>query len=272
MVLEELYTYPIKSTHRITHIQAWVEPWGLDGDRRWMAVNYDGKFMTQREFPRLSLIQAVPIQQSQLLLVAPDSPHVIVHTPDESAPMVNVRIWGDSVVARLASEMVNSWLSTFLDHQTRLVYMHDTQSRFADSEYTQSGTTVSFSDGYPLLCTSKVSLQELNKKMREPLPMGRFRPNVVVTGDQPFGEDMWKRIQIGEITFSVVKSCHRCVITTVDQDTAMQGKEPLRTLSRFRKRDGSVYFGENLVPENSGLIRRGDPVKVIEFRSKNDLR
>jgi len=267
MVLEQLYTYPIKSTHRITHIQALVKPWGLEGDRRWMLVNMDGKFITQREFPCLSLIQAIPNGHGQLFLTAAGYSPVVVHSPDQSAPVLRVKVWGDIVPARLASEIVNSWVSTFLGHPTHLVYMHDSQSRYADRKYTKLGTTVSFSDGYPLLCTTKCSLQELNQKMSEPLPMGRFRPNIVVTGDRPFGEDKWKRIQIGEVTFTVVKPCNRCVITTIDQNTGWQGKEPLRTLSKFRKRDGNVYFGENLVPDNSGLIHRGDSVKILEFKS-----
>lgn len=271
MILEALYTYPIKSTHRVSQLKALVKPWGLEGDRRWMVVDSDGKFITQREFPQLSLVQAVPQHNGRLLLCAPGCPTIIVHTPDETANELDVIVWNDRVPARLASEMINSWLTKFLKHPTQLVYMYDSQSRFANPKYTQSVTPVSFADGYPILCTTRASLQELNRKMHERLPMARFRPNLVVTGDKPFGEDRWKRIQIGEVIFSVVKPCKRCVITTIDQDTGLQGKEPLRTLSKFRKRGSNVFFGENFVPENSGTIIRGDSVDIIELKSDESV-
>ena len=124
--------------------------------------------------------------------------------------------------------------------------------------------SVSFADGFPLLCTTTASLEELNNRLDVPLPMGRFRPNVVVSGNHPFEEDDWKRIRIGEVSFQVIKPCKRCVITTVDQDTASQGKEPLRTLNRFRKKDSNVYFGINMIPENRGWIERGNLVEVLQ--------
>ena len=272
MVLEELYTYPIKSTHRVTHLQAKVEPWGLEGDRRWMIVDDNANFLTQREIPRLALIQAVPQINGNLLLSAVGSQYMHVEIPGDSAPMIQVSVWEDSVVVRVASNEVNVWLSTFLERNLCLVYMHDPRARPVVSEYAKSGTVVTFADGYPLLCTTTASLSELNRKLRHPIPMGRFRPNIVVSGDHPFGEDLWKRLRVGDVVFSVVKPCTRCVITTVDQDTASAGKEPLRTLSKFRKREGKVYFGENLVPENSGTLQRGDPVEVLEFEDQNDQR
>ncbi len=265
MLLEGLYIYPIKSTHRVTQLRSQVNPWGLAGDRRWMMIDDDVTFLTQREFPRMSLIQAVPQRDGMLLLTAFGQQPVMVEVPGKTAPVLQVSIWRDSVPARVASDRVNAWLTDFLEHPVRLVYMYDTGSRPTDTKYAKPGSTVSFADGYPLLCTTNASLQELNRKLPEPVPMERFRPNVVVSGDQPFGEDIWKQLRIGEVIFSVVKPCTRCVITTVDQDTASQSKEPLRTLSRFRKRDGKVYFGENLVPENTGIIQRGDEVEVLEF-------
>lgn len=265
MILEELYIYPIKSTHRVTQVRAEVRPWGLAGDRRWMIVDDEANFLTQRTIPRMSLIQAVPQPGDKFMLAAFGQACVFVDVPRETAPTLRVSIWRDSVFARVASDQVNLWLSTFLGRTVRLVHMHDPNSRLADPAYAKPGTTVSFVDGYPLLCTTKASLLDLNSKLSTPILMGRFRPNVVVSGDRPFGEDNWKRIRIGDIIFSVVKPCTRCSITTVDQDTALRGKEPLRTLSSFRKRGGKVYFGENLVPENTGVIQRGDRVEVLEF-------
>lgn len=265
MIIEELYIYPIKSTHRVTQTHAEVKPWGLAGDRRWMIVDDEAGFLTQRTIPRMSLIQAVPQPGDKFMLAAFGQESIFVDVPGETAPSLRVSIWRDSVSARVASDQVNMWLSTFLGRTVRLVHMHDPSSRLADPTYAKPGTTVSFVDGYPLLCTTKASLLDLNSKLSTPIPMGRFRPNVVVSGDRPFGEDNWKRIRMGGIIFSVVKPCTRCSITTVDQNTALRGKEPLRTLSSFRERGGKVYFGENLVPENTGVIQRGDRVEVLEY-------
>ncbi len=206
------------------------------------------------------------------MLMAFGQESMTVTIPEEGALTRKVSIWGDSVFARMASDPANQWLSTFLERSVCLVYMHDLNSRLADPAYAEPGTSISFVDGYPLLCTTKVSLIELNRRMYNPIPMGRFRPNIVVSGDRPFGEDSWKRIRIGEVKFSVVKPCTRCSITTIDQDTAIQGKEPLRALSDFRKRDGKVYFGENLVPENTGFVQRGDQVEVLEYDCEENYR
>ncbi len=268
MILEGIYTYPIKSTRRLQHQHARVKPWGLEGDRRWMIVDHDAQFLTQREIPRLSLIQAVPQSGGNLLLSAEGNESIIARVPEKQAPQMMVSVWQDTVPAQIASNDINTWLTEFLNRPVFLVYMQDPTARLADPKYAKAGSVVSFADGYPLLCTTNASLMDLNQRLPEPISMERFRPNVVVTGDQPFGEDLWKRIRIGEVKFSVVKSCTRCVITTIDQDTAAQGKEPLRTLSTFRKRGGNVYFGENLVPENTGMIHMGDPVEILEFRSQ----
>jgi len=264
MILEEIYTYPVKSTHRIIHLRSEVKPWGLQGDRRWMMIDDDNRFITQRELPRLSLIQAVPQSEGQLVLTATGYPSIITHVPGRTADTVYVTIWNDTVVARIVDDPTNSWLSSFLGHSTRLVYMHDSNSRRIKSSDSQLVASVSFADGFPLLCTTTASLEELNRRLLVPLPMGRFRPNVVVSGDQPFAEDHWKRLRIGEINFQVVKPCKRCVITTIDQDTAFQGKEPLRTLNKFRKKDANVYFGVNMIPENTGVLERGNLVEVLQ--------
>lgn len=265
MVLEDLYIYPLKSTRRVTQLYSEVQSWGLVGDRRWMIVDQNAKFLSQREHPRMALIQAVPRPNGRLLLTAQGQEYISMDVPEERAELLPVTVWEDLVPARVASDRVNQWVTEFLGHPVRLVYMHDLQSRLVDPAYTNSKATVSFTDGYPLHCTTKASLHELNKRLTSPIPMSRFRPNLVLSGTQPFDEDTWKRIQIGDVVFAVVKPCPRCVITTVDQDTASGGKEPLRTLSGFRKRDGLVYFGENLVPENTGIIQRGDSVEVLEF-------
>jgi hypothetical protein len=244
-----------------------VNPWGLAGDRRWMIVDEHARFLTQRELPRMALIQAVQYDDGSLLLTASGHQYQTVSLPGEMADIIEVLVWKDLVSARKAPEEASAWLTSFLGRRVNLVYMHDPSQRQTDTMYTKPGTTVSFADGYPLLCTTEASLAMLNEKLPTPIPMERFRPNVVVSGGAPFEEDTWRRLQIGEVIFAVVKPCTRCTITTVDQDTASRGKEPLRTLNSFRKRSGNVYFGENLVPENAGIIYRGDAVEVLEYDS-----
>ncbi len=232
-----------------------------------MIVDEHARFLTQRELPRMALIQAVPYDDGSLLLTASGHQYQLVPLPGETADIVEVLVWRDLVPARKAPEEANAWLASFLGRRVNLVYMYDPSLRQTDTRYTKPGSTVSFADGYPLLCTTEASLAMLNEKLPTPIPMERFRPNVVVSGGAPFEEDTWRRLRIGEVVFAVVKPCTRCIITTVDQDTASRGKEPLRTLNSFRKREGNVYFGENLVPENTGLIHRGDTVEVLEFDS-----
>jgi uncharacterized protein YcbX len=135
--------------------------------------------------------------------------------------------------------------------------------RPADPAYAPPGTRVSFADAFPFLLTSEESLRDLNQRLPQPLPMNRFRPNLVVTGDRPYEEDDWRDIQIGDIPMQVVKPCGRCVVTTTDQSTGIRGQEPLRTLATYRKRSGDAMFGQNLVHRNSGQLRVGDPVRIL---------
>ena len=232
-----------------------------------MIVDEHARFLTQRELPRMALIQAVPYDDGSLLLTASGHQYQTISLPGEVADTIEVLVWKDLVPAWKAPEEASTWLTSFLGRCVNLVYMYDTSQRQTDTTYTKPGTTVSFADGYPLLCTTEASLAMLNEKLPTPIPMERFRPNVVVSGGAPFEEDTWRRLQIGEVTFSVVKPCTRCTITTVDQETASRGKEPLRTLNSFRKRGGNVFFGENLVPENTGVIHIGDIVEVLEYDS-----
>ena len=266
MTVTELHIYPVKSTHRVSVRAAEVKPWGLAGDRRWMLVDEAGRFLTQREVPRLALVQ-VNLTQDGISVHAPKMPGLHVGIPEQGAQTEAVDIWKDTVEARVAGDAACGWFSTFLGRICRLVYLHNPYGRPADTTYAAPGSVVSFADGYPLLITSEASLEGLNARMADNLPMTRFRPNVVVDGHVPFDEDNWSRIKIGSMNFQVVKPCTRCVITTVDQESATTGKEPLRTLSSFRKVNGKVYFGENLVPEGEGFIHVGDAVEVVERRA-----
>jgi uncharacterized protein YcbX len=237
-----------------------------------MLINVEGKVVTQRQQPRLALAAAELLPGGGVLLSAPGMEPLSVPVPS-TVGAVPVEIFRDKVEAVLAeNDAVHAWCSTYLGADVRLVHMPDPGTcRPVDPEYALPGETVSFADGYPLLLTSTASLDALNSLIAQgdhahegPLPMNRFRPNVVVSGTTAWAEDDWSRISIGEVTFRVPKMCGRCVVTTTDQGTAERGREPLLTLGRHRRIGGKLVFGQNLVPLNRGTIRVGDTVTILD--------
>ncbi|WP_112467534.1 MOSC domain-containing protein [Streptomyces triticisoli] len=265
------HIHPVKALRPVGLREAVVEPWGLAGDRRWALIDDGGKVVTQRQLPQLALAAAELVPGGGLRLSAPGRAPVTVPVP-RPGDTVTVDIFGDKVEAVAADEAAHAWCSGHLGAGVRLVHMDDPATRRpVDPDYALPGETVSFADGYPLLLTSRSSLDSLNSLIAQgdhaeegPLPMNRFRPSVVVAGTPAWAEDDWRRIAIGEVVFRVARPCGRCVVTTTDQATAVHGKEPLRTLGRHRRFGGELVFGQNLVPESTGTIRLGDPVSVLE--------
>ncbi|MDX3853886.1 MOSC domain-containing protein [Streptomyces sp. AK02-01A] len=277
-VLHALRVHPVKSMAGITPDSAFVEPWGLAGDRRWALIDGTGKAVTQRRQPRLALAHAEPRPDGGIRLRAPGLGPlgVDVGVPKPTDTVV-VDIFGTKVEAVLAGHAagdvdVHGLLSAYLGVEVRLVHLDDPAVRRpVNPLYARPGETVSFADGFPLLVTTLGSLDALNSLIAQgdhadegPLPMDRFRPNLVIAGTAPWAEDDWLRLAVGEVTFRVARPCGRCVITTTDQRTAERGKEPLRTLGRYRGFDGRLIFGQNIVPESTGTVRVGDPVTVLE--------
>lgn len=269
-VLRSLHVHPVKSVGGHALAEAAVEPWGLAGDRRWMLVDAVSRAVTQRQQARLALAAAEPLPDGAVRLSAPGLAPLTVAVPEPSGT-TTVEIFGDKVDAVPAGAASADWFSAFLDVPVRLVHLDDpAYRRPVDPDYALPGETVSFADGYPLLVTSASSLDALNSLIAQgdhpdegPLPMNRFRPNLVVDGTPPWAEDDWTRIAVGEVSFRVTKPCGRCVITTTDQTTAERGKEPLRTLARHRRFGDRLVFGQNLVPEHTGTVRVGDPVRIL---------
>lgn len=268
--LQSIHLHPVKAFAGTSPAQAAVEPWGLTGDRRWMLVDDGGRVVTQRQQPRLATAAAELRPGGGLLLSAPGAEPVTVSVP-RTAAAVTVEIFRDKVEAIPAEDpAVHAWCSAFLGIPVRLVHMADPAvCRPVDPEYALPGETVSFADGYPLLVTTTASLDALNSLIARgehasegPLPMNRFRPNMVVTGTDAWAEDGWSRVSVGEVRFRVAKPSGRCVVTTTDQRTAERGREPLHTLARHRAIGGRLVFGQNLVPLSPGTIRVGDPVRV----------
>ncbi|MFE2059429.1 MOSC domain-containing protein [Streptomyces sp. NPDC059446] len=268
--LGAVYVHPVKSLAARAADQAVVEPWGLGGDRRWMLIDGENRVVTQRQLPRMAQLSAEPLADGGVSLSAPGSAPLTVGVPDQARTMT-AELHRSKVEVVPASGEAHTWLGARLDAEVRLVHLDaPSHRRPVDPEFGRPGETVSFADGFPLLLTARSSLDALNALVAQgdhpeegPLPMDRFRPNVVVEGTAPWVEDGWKRIVIGEVAFRVVKPCGRCVITTTDQRTAERGKEPLRTLARHRREGKHLLFGQNLIPDGTGVIRVGDPVRVL---------
>lgn len=241
-----------------------VENRGLRFDRRWMLVDRENRFITQRQFPQMARI-LVEVTAEALVAKYGGSAITIPFCP--SSRKAFVRIWNCHVEALEYGDDVNLWFSEAIGAKCRLVVMQKDVSRWVDSRYAlrRGEDEVSFADGYPYLLANEASLADLNSRLKTPVPMNRFRPNLVVSGAEPFAEDTWKIIRIGETFFHLVKPCARCVITTVEQTLGkFSGKEPLKALAAYRNEGGKVMFGQNLIAENpGGVIRIGDVIEIV---------
>ncbi|AEV82076.1 sulfurase [Actinoplanes sp. SE50] len=270
MRIRDLHTYPVKGCHRLDHAEAEVQPWGLAGDRRWMMVDPDGVGLTQRDEPRLTQLAVHP-RPGGLRLSAPGLPDLEIDEPAAGAK-ISVRVFRNKpeVPARVAE---SQWSSAFLGRDARLTWQADPTGRTIADRALPSDR-VSFADSYPLLLASTASLDAVNDWLAEagedPVPMHRFRPNLVVTGAPAWAEDGWLggRLRIGEVTFRVAKHCARCLVVTIDQETGETGRQPLHVLGRHRRIDGGLMFGVKLIPDlaagRSGVVRPGDAVTPLE--------
>ena len=265
LYLSGLHVYPIKSCGGIPLKASAVDGRGLRHDRRWMLVDEAHRFMSQRQFPRMALI-GVRLEREGLVVDAPGMPSLEMPLQPRSERLMLAGVWDDLVEVSPVSDDAHRWFGEFLKVRCRLVYLPDESVRPVDATYGGPGDQVGLADGFPFLLISEASLADLNARLEQPVPMDRFRPNLVVRGCEPFAEDDWRLVRIGPITFRVVKPCTRCAITTVDQRTAKAGKEPLRTLARFRQVNNKLLFGQNLIHDNLGTLRAGDPVEVIKAR------
>lgn len=266
MRLSEINIYPVKSLKGVSLPESVVEDRGLRFDRRWMLVDEGGNFLTQREFPVMATIMVEVVDD--VLRASVNGDRIEVPFLDGADEHARVKVWSNSVKAGVYGERTNDWFSDALGTACRLVGM-TTESRRAVSPFyavRKFRDEVSFADAYPFLLIGQGSLDDLNSRLDEPVPMNRFRPNFVVEGAEPFAEDSWKKIRIGSTVFHLVKPCARCVMTTVDQVAGVKtGPDPLKTLASYRNRKGKVLFGQNLIAENAGgMVRVGDEVEVVE--------
>lgn len=259
-----IFVYPVKSLGTIATDSAVVEHRGLRHDRRRMLIRADGVAVTQRDFPKLALVQP-EINGEGVRLHAPGRKPLDLDGRPAGETMVGVNVFGSKFDAPLENDSAHAWFSDYLESPVRLVYMPDSVRRAVNPERAKGEGIVSFADGYPLMVLSEASLAELNSRLPEPVRMNRFRPNLVVQGAGAFEEDSWARVRIGGVEYFGVKQCDRCVMTTVSPERGeFDGKEPLRTLSTYRKFDGQVCFGRYMIPASPGGVRVGDPVEVLE--------
>lgn len=272
MRLSALHLYPLKSGAAFSPHAVAVDALGPVGDRRWMLVGADGAPLTQREIPRLARVHALPAPDGGLELLALGMPALAVAPPGPDAPRVRTRLWGHAAEGRLAADDASAWLSEFLETSCRLLFVPPTLARPVAAPWGRPEERTAFTDGFPFLLVGEGSLRALNDRLTSPVPMDRFRPNLVVAGTEPFEEDGWDRVRIGELELRVVKPCPRCVVTTVDQATGVRDAagEPLRTLATFRTREGKVWFGMNAVHEAEGELRLGAPVEVLSRRDARE--
>lgn len=260
--LSELAIYPIKSSAQIQLNKASMGPFGLDMDRRWMLVDENGVMLTQRKHAKMCLIQSV-LSANGLSVSANEMPTLFIPAADSSSAVL-ATVWEDTCNAFDCGNEAARWFSEFLNTTARLVYFPENEQRQVDLTYARQGDITAFSDGFPYLLISQASLDDLNARLDTAVEMKRFRPNIVINGTEAFAEDTWKKIRIGDITFDIVKPCSRCVIPSIDPDSANKSAEPLKTLASYRMRENKIFFGQNVIAQGLGELHVGMPVEIIE--------
>ena len=266
MHVSSLHLYPVKSCRGLTVPSAQVDDHGFAGDRHFMVVTEaEGMFLTQRTHPQMALIET-SLSSTALFLSSPGRGSVTIPL-NASFGQRRVTVWKSTTSADDCGDEPAEWLSGFLGGSLRLVRMGGTFQRPIVKPAAQPGDVVSFADGYPFLVISEASLADLNSRLAQPLPMNRFRPNLVVAGCDAFVEDTWTKVRIGDVVFRNAGPCARCPITTTDQLTAVRGKEPLKTLATYRRGDDDptdVNFGINLIHETKrGTVQVGAAVEPV---------
>ena len=265
--LSALYRYPLKSGKAEVLQRIGLDKLGLDGERRWMLVDEaSGRFLTQRAVAKMSQLSALWNSSGGLTLSAPGYTPLEVALPGSDAELRGVTIWRDTLRVPDAGDEAAAWVSEFIGKPTRLVQMPLERARTTQAGFGKDDDQVAFADGYPLLVIGQASLDDLSQRIGRPMEMLRFRPNLVIEGGEPFAEDGWKRLRIGDVEFRAVKPCSRCILTTIDPQTGERSadREPFVTLEAYRKTQEGAIFGQNLVNDGVGHLEVGMPVTILE--------
>lgn len=263
--VSQLYIYPVKSLGGIALTKARVTDRGFEHDRRWMLVDDNNLFISQRDVHQMALMKLRVTDEGIRVDYTPKNSSFTIPFLPTKNELADVTIWDDTCEGQFVSDEADKWFSNMLGIPCRLVYMPNETARITDQRYTPENSITSFSDAYPFLIIGQASLDDLNNRLNEPLPMNRFRPNIVFTGGAPYQEDTMHTFSIGNIIFHGVKLCARCIMTTIDQATAMRYKEPLKTMARYRFKNNKIMFGQNLVHKGLGEISVGDALEVSKL-------
>jgi uncharacterized protein YcbX len=262
LVVSQLFIYPIKSLGGIVLNTAQLTDRGLQHDRRWMLIDDDNRFLSQREHAQMALFKLEVLADALKVTYTTDGSTINIPFVPLKQDLLDVAIWDDTCTGQLVSDVVDAWFTVKIGIPARLVYMPDETHRAADPRYTTQGTISSFADAYPALLIGQASLDDLNNRLAEKLPMNRFRPNIVFTGGEAYSEDQMNHITINGVDMYGVKLCARCVMTTINQETIAKGKEPLKTLAGYRRKGAKILFGQNLAFNSTGIISVSDELSV----------
>lgn len=261
--ISELTVYPIKSARGIAVDTMTLGKLGPDFDRRWMLIDQNGKFITQRQQAKMCLI-GTQLKDQHLIVSAPTMPDLeITHTHSLDQALRQSTVWGTAVTGYDCGDDVAEWFSAFLEKPCRLIYMPDDGERKVDTAYANDGERLAYADGFPLLVASQSSLDDFNSKLGIKIGMERFRPNIVISGCEPYAEDHWQKLCIGDIELSLVKPCSRCIIPSIDPQSATKQMEVNEALMRHRRRGNTTFFGQNALYQQFGTIHVGDDVTIL---------
>ncbi len=262
--VSQLFYYPVKSLPGINAQNMKVNSWGPHHDRRLMLVDGEGRMITQRQCRLMALIKVRDLGDSLQLEFRGLSISIAWPNFNKEVNRKIVSVWNDEIEAQIIPGSINTWLSDVLQRPVQLVYMSENTHRQVDLKYAPEVVRTSFSDGFPFLLISMASIAFLQKKLPFDLDVRRFRPNIVVDGCEAFAEDSWSQIRIGEIEFQLVKPCARCVMPSINMETAQIQKEVMQVMNDHRKREGDVFMGKNMVHTGEGELQLGQIIEVVK--------
>ena len=270
MQVSQLYIYPIKSLGGVALTEAVVTERGFEHDRRWMLIDENNRFLSQREVTQMALLKVGLKSDGLLVTYTKTGKNILIPFKPLTNESCEVIIWDDICTAIYVGTGADEWFTKIIGLKCRLVYMPDSSNRQVDERYAPTGQITSFSDAYPFMMLGQATLDDLNNRLAEALPTDRFRPNIVFTGGKPFEEDKLDHFTIGNINFNGVKLCARCVLTTINQTDGSKSKEPLKTLASYRSKNNKIYFGQNLIHVGNGTIAIGDFITVISYHHSKE--
>lgn len=248
-----LAAYPLKGAAAVPLGSFELDALGPVGDRRYCLARPGGRVFTQRDDANLARLRAT--LQAGHLLLAFDGEALDVG-PGAFTASGEIRVWSRRGVARIATAEIGATVTRWFGTPLLLAKL--------DEPLQREGASLAFGDAAALLLANAASLEALNAALLSPLPMNRFRPNIVVGGTHAYAEDAWGRLRVGDAVLAPVHACGRCEVTTIDQEFgAALGEEPLRTLARLRLKDGEAVFGVRYAVERPGTVRLGDPVESL---------